>query len=337
MKFSPGDPVYIKSNDEEGVILEMIDAVTAKVRAGGVAYHVNLEDLEHPYLRWFLNKKTDDQGRPKYGDQIHKEKNFKRQQTLPDGIHLVFMPEYTPDFMEDKVTKFKIFLYNETPDKIEMDYDCRIKSDSVFAISSLLYPHSEFYLHDLSFEDAANSPAFVYKLVLADDIRFEAEDRLALKPKKLFDRLAETRYANQPLFSFLLRETIEEKKAIEVVKTYFATSPSKSEASEHFFDFEKARKETKYEVDLHIEKLTKNYQHLGNSEILEIQMAAFKKALDLAIATHQYALVLIHGVGKGVLKNEIHKHLNQTNHVKNYVNAYDIRYGFGATEVFFKY
>ena len=57
MKFSIGDPVYIKSNDEEGKIIEFISNDMAKVKTNdGASYHVYLSDLEHPYLRWFLDK-----------------------------------------------------------------------------------------------------------------------------------------------------------------------------------------------------------------------------------------------------------------------------------------
>jgi len=48
-------------------------------------------------------------------------------------------------------------------------------------------------------------------------------------------------------------------------------------------------------------------------------------------------LIVIHGIGKGVLKNEISGILNQTNGIQRYVNEYDIRYGYGATKVFFRY
>jgi len=41
-------------------------------------------------------------------------------------------------------------------------------------------------------------------------------------------------------------------------------------------------------------------------------------------------------VGKGSLRQEIHRLLDQTIWVKKYVHGYDNRYGYGATEVFFR-
>ncbi|KXK41159.1 MAG: Smr domain-containing protein [Bacteroidetes bacterium OLB11] len=92
-------------------------------------------------------------------------------------------------------------------------------------------------------------------------------------------------------------------------------------------------------MDLHIEKLNEHHKNLSSSEKLEIQLNEFEKQLDLAIALHQQSIVFIHGVGKGVLKNEIHKKLNlkiKLNIIKSYYNDYSNLHGFGATEVFIR-
>ncbi len=90
----------------------------------------------------------------------------------------------------------------------------------------------------------------------------------------------------------------------------------------------------KYEVDLHIEKLSGEWQHLSNFEILTIQLNVFEKYLDFAIAHHQHNLIVIHGVGSGKLKDEIHEILKARREVKSFINQYDPRYGYGATEIF---
>ncbi|MBK7763913.1 MAG: Smr/MutS family protein [Bacteroidetes bacterium] len=107
--------------------------------------------------------------------------------------------------------------------------------------------------------------------------------------------------------------------------------------NENHFDFSKAIKSATTEVDLHIEQLIQHHHHLSSSEIIGIQLKACQQALDLAIATHQPTLILIHGIGKGVLKLEIIKLLNQTKHIKSYVNEFDVKYGYGATKVFFQF
>jgi hypothetical protein len=90
-------------------------------------------------------------------------------------------------------------------------------------------------------------------------------------------------------------------------------------------------------VDLHIEKLANNWDKLSNLEILSIQLSEFEKLFDLAVAHRQASLIVIHGVGAGKLRDEIHDILKTRREVKNFINQYDPRFGYGATEIFFQY
>ncbi|ULT41633.1 Smr/MutS family protein [Niabella defluvii] len=90
-------------------------------------------------------------------------------------------------------------------------------------------------------------------------------------------------------------------------------------------------------VDLHIEKLSDNYERMNNFEMLTLQLKTFEKFYDLAVAHMQPTLVVIHGVGTGKLRDEIHDALRLKKEVNYFVNQYDSRYGYGATEIFFKY
>ena len=90
-------------------------------------------------------------------------------------------------------------------------------------------------------------------------------------------------------------------------------------------------------VDLHIEKLMDRNSHLTNAEILHFQIEAFEKWVELAQLNHLPSMIIIHGVGTGKLKNEIHELLKVKKGVKSFVNQYSDFYGYGATEVFFQY
>jgi hypothetical protein len=88
-------------------------------------------------------------------------------------------------------------------------------------------------------------------------------------------------------------------------------------------------------VDLHIEKLSNNWERMSNLEILAQQLSEFNKWYDLAIAHRQASLIVIHGVGTGKLKDEIHDILKTKREVKTFINQYDTRFGYGATEILF--
>ena len=86
------------------------------------------------------------------------------------------------------------------------------------------------------------------------------------------------------------------------------------------------------EIDLHIEQLRSDYGDLTAADMLETQLAAFEKALDKAILDGVSRLILIHGVGAGILKDEIHRRLGKHSAVKHFKDARREKFGYGATE-----
>ncbi len=85
------------------------------------------------------------------------------------------------------------------------------------------------------------------------------------------------------------------------------------------------------EIDLHAVSLGINEKALASGEILEKQLTAFKKVLERAIQNKRERLVVIHGYGKGKLKNEVCNILDADYSFLPYRNEYHHRYGHGAT------
>ena len=86
------------------------------------------------------------------------------------------------------------------------------------------------------------------------------------------------------------------------------------------------------EVDLHIDKLTKNSRGMDNYDMLTLQMDTAKYKLEFAIRNRIPRIVFIHGVGEGVLKEELNYLFNNYN-VRTQEASYQ-KYGLGATEVY---
>lgn len=89
------------------------------------------------------------------------------------------------------------------------------------------------------------------------------------------------------------------------------------------------------EVDLHIEALTDHPERLSDIEKHELQKRFFRTCLNHALLNGLKKVVFIHGVGRGVLKTEIHNELDLYDNVQ-YVDAPMSLYGAGATEVYIK-
>jgi dsDNA-specific endonuclease/ATPase MutS2 len=93
----------------------------------------------------------------------------------------------------------------------------------------------------------------------------------------------------------------------------------------------KEGRDGRFEVDLHIEELLEDTSGMENADIIRYQLRYFEKCLDEAQRRPVKRFVVIHGVGKGRLRDEIRKQLSADN-----IEHYDAplsKYGFGATEI----
>lgn len=86
------------------------------------------------------------------------------------------------------------------------------------------------------------------------------------------------------------------------------------------------------EVDLHLEKLVDDESGLSDGEKLSFQIDYFERMLNTAIRERKRKLVVIHGVGEGVLREEVRKTLQYYEGCR-FDDADPRRYGYGATVI----
>ncbi len=94
----------------------------------------------------------------------------------------------------------------------------------------------------------------------------------------------------------------------------------------------KERSAPKFEVDLHIHNLTPSSRRMTNYEMLNLQLDTARRQLEFAIRKRIPKIVFIHGVGEGVLRQELETLFGRYNNIKFYDADYKT-YGLGATEV----
>ena len=93
------------------------------------------------------------------------------------------------------------------------------------------------------------------------------------------------------------------------------------------------KKDFRHEIDLHIKALHADPASLSGEEMLFCQLRACEQFLQDAIMCGAGTVYIIHGVGKGRLRDEISRLLRTYREVKTFKNEYHAKYGFGATEV----
>jgi len=340
MKYSIGDKVIVLITDEEAVVVDILTKEMVLVESKGVRYPVNADQIDFPYYKMFTKTQHKPAVKKKkvYVDDLKREKTTGRISPKGSGVGLTFFPIFDKDvFDDDIVEKLRIYLVNDNQEDYQFKYALSFRADSSFELMNEIRAGTDFYLHDIDFDDLSANPKFELVFSLSKPDKKKAEEyeiQLKLKGKQFFKKIEELKQHNEASFSYELftkypdrvkKEHIDlSKLAKSGIKVYRV-----GEAKEYL-------PPSRTVIDLHIEKLVDRPEKLKPDQILNIQMNEFEKYYDLALAHKQPKLTVIHGIGEGKLKETIHQVLKHKKEVKNFVNQYDPRYGFGATEIFFK-
>ncbi len=342
MKYEVGDKILVLATDEEGKVVELMNEKMVMIEVRGVKFPAYMDQIDFPYFKRFTEKKLfPEKSIPKkvFIDQLPKEKPQPNKIKVSDGVWLSFIPKFSLDDFNDQIVELlKIHLINKTYIPYRFVYTQQFLGNTNFELTSEIAAFHDFYLHDIAFESVNDSPSFAFdfSLFLPDKKKaphFEAS--LKLKPKQVFRKIEEMKEKNEPVISYQLFTEYPDKSH----DTFFELN-SLTAKGYKVYDASKGRQNlepARSVVDLHIEKLSEDWKHLSNFEILTIQLNEFQKWLELSIIHRQTSLIIIHGVGTGKLRDEIHEILKVKREVKTFINQYDQRFGYGATEIFFHY
>ena len=339
MRYEVGDIVLITHSGEEARVIDIINDKMLMVDVNGVTFPVYSDQVEYPYFKRFTEKRPQlVKKEKKYVDDVRKEKRTEINRE-EDGVWLTFLPVMDFDEFGDVVVEeLKLHLVNHTRRGYNFTYKLHFFGKPDFELKNTIQPFEDFYLHDIPFEDLNDNPAFDFEFTLPVPEKGKAshyEAGVKLKPKQLFAKIEELKKKNLATFSQLLFENYPDKLVEDKVEMGKLAAKGFK-----VYDASKARQHlepARTVVDLHIEKLTDDYRRMSNFDIVSLQLKTFEKYFDLAVAHRQPHLVVVHGVGEGVLRDEIHDILRMKKEVKSFVNQYTPGYGYGATEIYFQY
>ena len=340
MKFQIGDRVLVLHSEEEGEVVDIINNKMVMVDVRGVKFPAYIDQLDFPYFKRFTEKKNikPDKKSKQFIDEIPKEKKPVADKTNT-GVWLTFVPVLdTDEFGDEIVEELKIHLINRTDTPYNFEYSLEYIGKPGFDLKNSIAPFQDFYIHDMPFENINDGPVFniVFSLQKPDKKKAESfETTLKLKPKQVFKRIQEIRQKGEATFTYKILDKypdrpLEDRMEMSPLLKKGYKVYSASSARQHL-------EPPKYELDLHIEKITKEHENLDAFEKLSLQLQTLEKYLDLAVAHHQPSMIVIHGVGTGKLRDEIHDILRTRRDVKSFINRYHPSYGYGATEIFFQW
>lgn len=339
MIFELGDKVIVKHTKEIGKIVDLIGKDMVMLENDkGVRFPVFTDSIEYPFSEIFSKTKPVKQPQTVYIDQVKREKGTPKASDKT-GVYLTLLPILDKDVFDDDIVEtLKIYLVNHNAESYRFHYKYFKNTNLEFELTNELEKGGRFFVHTIPFEELNDSPRFNIEFSLTSpDKRKEAYHECVVKQsgKQFFKKIQDTLSNQEASFAYeLFVEFPDKKQENKLDLTKLHNSGYK------VYNADSGKKHlppARSVVDLHIEKIVNNPDKLSNTEILDIQMREFEKWYDLAIGHRLSSMILIHGVGAGVLKSNLHQALNRKSEVTSLNDRYHPNYGHGATEVFFKY
>lgn len=336
MKFQEGDKIIVKATGERGEVVEWINKQMLTIDVEGVRFPVYADQIDFPYFDAFTTPSATTKKKNLSLSALKPEKTVKKI-IERDGVWLSFFPVLDKDvFDDDIISHYKIHLLNHTDDDLMVELSFYYGITKQMDLKHYIRALEDLYLFDLPFDNLNDQPKidFNFTLQKADKYRVpNFEVIFKPKPKQIFKWSEEVLLNQKASFPVNLFETFP-------IKTVEAPSDDMDKLRAAGFKIYAADKikrnlpAPRTLIDLHAEKLIDNPARLDAMQILDLQLKTFDKFLEEAIAHGLKQLIVIHGVGTGKLKEEIHEILRYRKEVASFVNRLHPHFGFGATEIF---
>ena len=349
MLLTEGTKVRFKNTGDEGVITailnsEMVNVLLDEDDMEIPAFIENLEriqDLPRPNqtpikAKFVTPKKVPAPPSPPQTDidsQYHILKSL--------GIQLAFDPETQADGV---TTSYQIYLLNDTRYDALFSFKIEMQGATARTLNGKINSVSYVHLGEMKFNQLNESPKVeidCWQITTAGTGTKKSKS-IKIKPKQFFKNTRTAPLLNKQVHWYQIFENFDKtvKPVEDDLKTYTqrnARKPKKPKSNYRKLTGADPMEVANFnnEIDLHIENLTTNTRKLSNAEILRIQLSHFDSFIEKALRMGVGSVFVIHGLGKGKLKNEIATRLINHPHIKTFKNEYHPKYGFGATEVLF--
>ena len=201
--------------------------------------------------------------------------------------------------------------------------------------AGMLEPNTKVELESIQPKGMGELPEYCFQLLYfrksGSQLEEPVQKEIRISPVKFFkaSSFVKNNYFNTPALLIRLAEHPLKAELDKLSEKDFQQVTLTKEPKKHIST--DVPKSDLLEVDLHIQQLLDDIRGLSNADMLKLQLETFRKEMDNAIATGVKKIVFIHGVGDGVLKNELRRELQRKYAKYPYQDASFREYGFGAT------
>jgi len=252
------------------------------------------------------------------------------------AFYLAFVPENSRNPLDGQT---KVYLVNDSNFFILYHFSHFENDQYVTQEAGKLEPNTKLLLQSLSQADIANLPGFAFQLMFYHDKSPKLEKplrkRISLNPVKFYKAgsFKQSAFFSDKAMLYKLNESEMEKAISDLTKKELNKAEREKEPAREVTKVQVELPEL-MEVDLHLHELIDNTAGLSNKDMLEIQMRTFREKLEEAISSNRVKkIVFIHGLGNGVLKQELRRELSTKYKKYPHQDASFQEYGYGATMV----
>jgi hypothetical protein len=233
-----------------------------------------------------------------------------------------------------------LYLINDSNYSVLYQFAYRRDQNYETRDSGTLEPNTRIQLEQLTLADLNDLPAFCFQLLYfrkhATSIESPVQKEITLNPVKFYKQnsFSKNDYFRNPAMTFSLVTdplTAELEKLSD--KEFKKIIGEKEKPVKKKMQPVSLPNQNLVEIDLHIQELLDNISGLSNADMLKVQMDTFREEMTKAIELGVKKIVFIHGVGNGVLKNELRRELQRKYRKYSFQDASFQEYGFGATMV----
>ncbi len=346
--FSIGMKVRFLHSRESGVVTALLGNSMVMVKIeGDFEIPVFEEDLTRGEAYFVQQEKVIAAKPTVQKKQVELPKTQRYANSTEKGVHLAFDPMFASD---GNLSAYQLLLINDT--KYDIIYSIAVftakeqlivTDGKLEGVSVLTLPKLDFRLLHEGI-DVKLTAQQITTAGIGDAITKE----LKVKQKNFFKKLMSAPLLRREMHVYLLIDTflsvVAEAKQEEDLLSYTKRqvkksipNPAPQKQMSRFYELYNIEAHANFvnEIDLHIEKITDDHNKLNNGEMLHLQLMHFENFLAKALKVGVDRVFIIHGFGKGKLRQEIHYRLAKHPFVLSFKNEYHSKYGHGATEVIF--
>ncbi len=348
MLIAEGNRVRLVNTGDIGIISSVIDEDMVNVMLeDGFEIPVSVDDLRLANnLRDDPSKKSDKAKQSARKDALHPTMIANKQPNTNQGIFVGFETKYDN---EGNPSKYFIYLINDNQADVVFNYEFSLVDGTSSKLNGLVRSNTAFPLGILQYDELNDSPQLYFDLWASTTAGLgkKVEKGVKVKVKSFLKKVKKAPVLHGEVHLYELARKLEEAVAAASGEslTDYTKKVTKSGHQQQLIDDYYYKQSVPsvqdkahfpIELDLHLETLVENVKSLTNAEKLNTQIEAFEEYIEEAYEIGLDSVFVIHGLGKGRLRDIISSRLIRNETVRTFKNDHHPKYGFGATEIFFK-